>query len=59
MYARFGDPAYNLSIALLRAAGEIVGQHRVVELVLLLLFVVVRTAGELAETRVVCLRGGA
>ena len=36
-----------------------VGQHREDERVVLLLFVVVRAAGELAETRVVCLRDGA
>ena len=36
-----------------------VGQHRGDERVVLLLFVVVRAAGELAEARVVCLRDGA
>ena len=57
--AGFDGPAYNLRIATLRASEEICGLRHEDERVVLLLFVVVRTAGELAETRVVCLRDGA
>ena len=58
MRAGFGGLFCNLGIAVLRAAGEIVVQHRVDERVVLLLSVVVRAAGALAEARVVCLRDG-
>ena len=57
MRAGFGGSVYNLGIAVLRAAEEIVVQHRVDERVVLLLAVVVRAVGALAEARVVCLRG--
>ena len=59
MRAGFGGPVCNLGIAVLRAAEEIVVQHRVDERVVLLLSVVVRAARALAEARVVCLRDGA
>ena len=55
----FGDPVCNLGMATLRAAGNFVGQYRVDERVVLLLSVVVRAAGALAEARVVCLPRGA
>ena len=46
-------------VACLSAALEKDGQHDGDELVVPLLFVVVRAAEELAEAHVVCLRGGA
>ena len=59
MRAGFDVPVYNLGIAVLPAAEEIVVQHRVDERVVLLLSVVVRAVGALVEARVVCLRDGA
>ena len=59
MRAGFGGLVCNLQIAVLRAVEEIVEQHRVDDRVVLLLFVVVRAAGALAQARVVCLRGSA
>ena len=59
MRAGFSGLVCNLGIAVLRAAEEIVVQHRVDDRVVLLLSVVVRAAGALAEARVVCLRDGA
>ena len=59
MRAGFGGSVYNLGIAVLRAAEEIILQHRVDERVVLLLSVVVRAVGALVEARVVCLRDGA
>ena len=59
MRAGFGGPVCNLQIAVLQAVEEIVEQHRVDDRVVLLLSVVVRAAGALAEARVVCLRDSA